>query len=327
MRAAPIRIGLAGGNFGLRVLAPALRRAGFEIAGFVAGSPVSAQAAAACGIARVIDGLDALLAEVDAVALAVPPALCAEWTAAAVARGVAVLAEKPLAPTALLARALVRDGGPPVAVDFAYAELLPFQALRRVVADRRLGAVRRVQVAWRARTRDGALAPAWKRQPEAGGGVLGLYGVHVLHAAEWLFGPLDAIGAVRDGAAERSVAFCGTFQGGALLGGELSMDAAGESFQRWEVGFEGGTAVLDNIESRSVAGFRLVLRDGQGGVLESHDDPEAAMAGLAVPVARLAARFAQALRSGASFSPGAAEAARALALAEATRAARPPAGP
>jgi predicted dehydrogenase len=325
---APLRIGLAGGNFGLRVLAPALRGAGFEITAFASRDVATARRLAdAHGIPVACAGVDALLEErLDAVALALPPSACAAAAAAAIARGIPVFAEKPLAPDAAAAQALVQAAAArnlPCVVDFEFPELLPFQALRAAVTDGTLGDVHHVQVTWLARGAAAAGGPAWKADMAAGGGLMGLYGVHILHAAEWFYGPIAAIAAQPAPPEGMATILAWRWESGAAAAAVLTMAASGPNLQRWEVSGSRGQAVLENATSGTLAGFRLRLHGPDGSVMALCDDAEAAAGGIVVPVTRLARRFAASLRGGPPPVPDLAAAHRALLLAETARRAAP----
>lgn len=323
-----LRIGLAGGNFGLRVLAPALRAAGFEITAFAGRDAATARRLAdAHGIPTACAGVDALLDEtLDAVALALPPADGAVAAAAAIARGLPIFAEKPLATSADAALGLVRAAtvsGVPCAVDFEFPELIPFQALRASVTDGTLGTVHQVQITWRAGAQSASARPSWKASAGEGGGLMGLYGVHILHAAEWLCGPIAEIGMREAPPCAQGAMLEWRWRTGALGSAVLTMAASGPSFQRWEISASRGFAILENVETGMLAGFRLRLCGADGRTLAIHSDPDAEAGGIAVPVARLARRFAARVRGEAAGFPGPAAAHRALVLAEAARRANP----
>lgn len=119
-----MRILILGCGFIGSVHADAIRAAGYEVAGVVDADPATAERlAAAHGVpwavapAEILDAAGA----VDAVVIATPPAHHAAGIHWAVANGLAILCEKPLAPTAAEARdldAACRRAGLALAVGF-----------------------------------------------------------------------------------------------------------------------------------------------------------------------------------------------------------------
>lgn len=314
-----LRIALAGGNFGLRILLPALRLAGLEVTTFIGRDAAhAATAARAHAIPHAVTSIEALAGDVEAVALALPPEACAAAARAALARSLPVFAEKPLAASRGAAASLAAAAaGVATAVDFEFMELAPFRALARLAAEGTLGALRRVCITWHARsTALDAAAPAWKRDPSAGGGVLGLYGVHVLHALEALFGPIAALAAEVAPPPEPWAVLRWDFPGGGSGCARLDLAAAGPPFQRWEIAFEHGSALLENGRLGSLMGFELALAASTAPPVV---DAEALASGPAPAIARLARRFAAAVQQAGRSAPDFAAAARTLGLVEAAR--------
>lgn len=141
-----------------------------------------------CGVERIADDYDALLAdhEVEVVYIPLPNALHAPWTLAAIAAGKHVLCEKPLALDAGEAeavRAAATAAG--VHVHEACHQLCHplYDAIARRLGGDGLGAVRRVraEVTMRPPAPDD---PRWSA--ELGGGALMDLGCYGLQAARWL---------------------------------------------------------------------------------------------------------------------------------------------
>jgi predicted dehydrogenase len=141
----------------------------------------------------------------DGVVVATPNALHAPQSIACLDLGLAVFCQKPLAPTAAEARAIVdaaRRADRLLAVDYSYRYTDGARALRRLVRDGELGEVFSVDSVFH-----NAYGPdkAWAHDPAlAGGGALVDLGVHQIDLALWLLGD-PAIRAVsgrayRDGA-------------------------------------------------------------------------------------------------------------------------------
>src|SRR6185437_4998192 len=147
-----LRIGIAGTGFGAAVHLPALQSLPGVTVVAIAGArqEKAAEIAGRYGIARSCQGIAALLAEdLDAVTLALPPDLAETAASLALDKGLAVLAEKPLASHAEAAEALARRATARTAVvDFEFAELDCFRALHGLIERGELGAIARVEIAW-----------------------------------------------------------------------------------------------------------------------------------------------------------------------------------
>lgn len=104
-----MRIGLLGtGPWAQAVHAPALSgHPDLDLAGVWGRRPDAAEELAQLHGTRAYDDVDALFADVDAVAVALPPAVQAELAARAARAGCHLLLDKPLAPTVAQGRAVV----------------------------------------------------------------------------------------------------------------------------------------------------------------------------------------------------------------------------
>ncbi len=121
--AAPVRIGLLGtGPWAWGAHAPALAaHPRVELAGFWGRRPEAAEQLAAKFGGRAYADADALIHDVDAVAIALPPSLQAEFAARAARFGKGLLLDKPVATTVAGARAVadaVESAGVPSVVFF-----------------------------------------------------------------------------------------------------------------------------------------------------------------------------------------------------------------
>lgn len=95
-----LKVGVIGGGFMARTHADAIRRAGAQLIGVRSnGEQSTRQASAALGVPG-FGSVEALLAQCDAVHVTSPNALHAEQAAAALAAGLSVVCEKPLATSA-----------------------------------------------------------------------------------------------------------------------------------------------------------------------------------------------------------------------------------
>lgn len=147
-------------------------------------------AAALAPGARLHAAPEALLEEtLDGLVIATPSALHAAQAEAALARGLAVFCQKPLARTAAETRrvlAAARQADRLLAVDLSYRRTAGMRRIREQVADGLLGEVYAVDLVFH-----NAYGPdkAWFRDPElAGGGCVIDLGTHLVDLALWTLG-------------------------------------------------------------------------------------------------------------------------------------------
>ncbi len=189
----PPRLGFAGlGWIGLNRLESIARTPGAAEVVAVA-DPVPACRARAKAIApgaRAVPDYDALLdSALDGVVIATPNALHVEQVERALARGLAVFCQKPLAPTAAdtarlvaAARAADRD----LDVDLSYRHVRAMRTVHRLVRSGAIGAVYAVELVFH-----NAYGPdkAWFADRRlAGGGCLLDLGTHLVDCALWTLG-------------------------------------------------------------------------------------------------------------------------------------------
>lgn len=308
-----IRVGVIGLGFGAAVHVPAFAALpGVQVVALGGQRPGKArELASRLGIALGGTIEEVLGAGLDAVTIALPPEAGAQVAQAALERGLAVMAEKPLAHTVERAEALAQLAvGHTTAVGFELAELECFQALKRALeAQARPGSVR---LSWR--TRSYAHSNRiwnWKTDRRRHGGVMNLLGSHILYLAEWLFGPLAEIRATYSD--ERTAAFAPTGEqpaedrasiqavtaGGVRIGIELD-NAAGESGMRWELDLPQGRLLL---EERAGGGLALGRTGGASPELLATDIPPAGVDWRIAPFRRLAGRFAGCVPQRAACTP------------------------
>lgn len=171
--------------------------AGYGLAGAVFHAPLieATDGLELAGVAtRTRGGWPALLDDVDVLVVATPNASHVEYARAALDRGLHVVVDKPLAPTAEAARSLVAE------------RLTVFQnrrwdgdflTLRRLIRAGELGTVTRLESRFE-RWRPDVAEGAWRETAEQGGGVLLDLGTHLVDQAIVLFGaPLSVYGEVR----------------------------------------------------------------------------------------------------------------------------------
>jgi predicted dehydrogenase len=193
LRVALIGYGLAGSAFHAPLIAAEPR---LELASVVTGNPERAeQARAAHPRAHVLPDADALWAaagDLDAVVVAAPNSEHVPLGLAALERGLHLVVDKPVAPTAAGAR-LLRDAAAERRLVAA-----PFHnrrwdgdalTLRRLLAEGALGRVLRFESRFE-RWRPAVDTERWRERaaPHAAGGVLFDLGPHLIDQALWLFG-------------------------------------------------------------------------------------------------------------------------------------------
>ncbi len=340
MTEAPLRLGIAGLGFGAAVHLPVFRAmAGVEIVAVAARRPERArEVAARFDIAAACGGADALLEQgLDAVSLALPPAETERASFLALERGIAVLAEKPLATNAAAAQRLAdRAEGRTAAVDFQFADAPAFAALGRALRGGFVGKLRAAEIVWlhesyaHRHRRWG-----WKLDADAHGGVMAMLGSHILFLIEALLGRIASLQAVCDrsataaiappGAApaEDLVALTATLESGAPVSITVGNAATGLSRHGWTVMCEEGALLLENTGHSTAAGFALTLQQRDAPPRLLHRDEASAEEGddRLATFRCLAERFVAAVRAGEPCAPDFAVGARIQHLIEATFAA------
>lgn len=322
-----LRIGIAGTGFGAAVHLPALQSLPGVTVVAIAGArqEKAAEIAKRHGIARSCQGIPTLLAEdLDAVTLALPPELAETAASLALDRGLAILAEKPLASRADAAEVLARLAATRTAViDFEFAELDCFRALHRLFERREFGAIERIEIEWVTQSyAHRHRIWSWKTDEARNGGVLTLIGTHVLFLIEWLFGRIAITAAELNnhatrqfappggiGAADSAVLQARTAAGAPVVI-RLCNAAMGSPCHRWEIIGERGRAVLENSTSDPVAGFRLSFAAAGEPLKEILREPAASGDGRLRPFRSLAERFVAAVRTGTTCQPDFAAGAR-----------------
>lgn len=311
-----IQVGVVGLRFGAQVHVPAFRRDPRCTVVALAGRDAAATRAEADALAIPVAhaGWRAMVDDprIEAISVAVPPALQPEIVAAAAARGKHVFCEKPLAASAAAAAAAaecVRRAGVVHAIDFIFPELDAWQRARMLLRDGAIGTPRHFAYAWRvetfaARTRSGS----WKVRHEDGGGAIGNFLPHVIFNLEWLLAPVTGIQPCPSGEARRSTLFfdgVATLEGGIHGSVSLSADAFLGDGHKVTVFGESGTLVLSNATSDYATGFELHMGTRDGGRLEviMTETGTAGVDGRIRPVSRIVRRFAEAIAADGPVAP------------------------
>jgi predicted dehydrogenase len=192
MRLRKPRLGFLGVGWIGRNRMEAIARDGCaEIAAIADAHPDTREAAAALapGAAR-LDSLDALLGhELDGLVIATPSALHAQQAEAALAHGLAVFCQKPLARTADETRGVIhaaRRANRLLGVDLSYRRTTGMQRIRELVSAGDIGDVYAVDLVFH-----NAYGPdkPWFRDPAlSGGGCVIDLGIHMIDLALWTLG-------------------------------------------------------------------------------------------------------------------------------------------
>lgn len=161
--------------------ARAFQELGCDLVGVVDVDPKVHQWAEELGTTAYTDYRDLFSLELDAVSLALPPRLHPQVIREFVSRGTAVFCEKPVAPTAEEAKALLDDLGPeaPVMVGFCFRYNAAYRRLKELIHSGAIGRVRSIiaRKCWGTRT-------PWRLQ-EAGG-VVFVKDIHYYDLIPWL---------------------------------------------------------------------------------------------------------------------------------------------
>ena len=194
----PISVGIVGIGYGQHVLAPAFAAdERCQVAAICASTTDRAEAVARrLSIPRALGDWRALVAdpEIDVLAIAVPPALQVPVVLAAAAARKAVFCEKPVAPTASQAHAMLRaveDARVVHAVDFLFPEIAAWKRASQIIRGGELGALRQIDLSWKVETyAHRTRSDSWKLRNADGGGTLNNFVSHSIYYLEWLFGPI-----------------------------------------------------------------------------------------------------------------------------------------
>jgi len=307
--ASKVGIGVVGSGFGGYGLTPAFRRdPRCEVLAIAASTIESATSAAKkWNISRAGTWQELVAADdLDAIAIAVPPALQPEIASAAFAAGKAVFAEKPLACGPKEASAMVgwaEASGLANMIDFIFPELDTWREAKRMLDDGQLGQLTHVFLDWRMESYDiRNRIEGWKTASEQGGGVMSNFGSHSFYYLEWLLGPMASLSASlssfggRSGTGDTLAVASVNFESGVTGSMTLSSGALLGLGHRLEIHGEDGAIVLANPDADPVEGFCLLAGTRTSGRLdlrseERHSERNSSEDSRVFSVARLAGRF------------------------------------
>jgi predicted dehydrogenase len=253
-----LRIAVVGTGFGARIQVPGLRASGrFDVAALVGrDAERTRRVAERLGVEVACTSLEDALAtsEIDAVAIATPPATHAPLAIAAARAGKHVLCEKPMARSLAEAQAMcdaVHAAGVVGAVGFEFRFHPARAMLARMIARGDLG---EPQLLVCVDTLPLYVAPykappAWWYDADAGGGWLGASGSHLLDAARVWLGEVCALAAIVDtlgrGTADDTFALLLRMASGARAVLQQSAAVRGPRLQAFRLSGSDGTAWID----------------------------------------------------------------------------------
>jgi predicted dehydrogenase len=266
---------------------------------------------------------DELTGRVDAVLIAAPNAVHESIARPLLEAGVHVLVEKPMARTAGECDrmcAAAERGGAVLAVGHDFRHFPVARYAKELFASGALGPVRRVDLRQSAGGR-WPYASTAVLSPEAGGGVLLDFGVHLLDLLLWWLGDMRAISSRDDavGGIETECEVELELAGGAPV--QVTLSRSRTLSDTVTVACERGTAEIGVFEPAII---RITPTGGTLPLLGTVSDPEFERAPLATVFGRQIADFATAVRSGRPPAVSAAEGRRVVALAESCYAVRQP---
>lgn len=325
-------MGVVGAGFGANVHVPAFRLdPRCVVAGLCSLSMERARAAAErLGIEHAFNDWRAMVTDpaIDALSIAVPPALQPAVVATAAEAGKHVFCEKPAGPDSAQVRtmlAAVQARGIVHAVDFMFPEIDAWRRAKAVLDARGLGRLRQVVVSWRVETRAHRDAlDSWKVRPEDGGGTLNNFVSHSFFYLEWLCGPIRKLNArlrPRDAGSEARVDAWLEFGSGVPGALSVAADAFLGPGHRLEIYGDQGTLVLENRTADYARGFQLCTGTRQTRTLieATAAEPDGSVDGRIAAVASIARRFLGAISGGAPAKPDLADGLRVQQLIDAAR--------
>jgi predicted dehydrogenase len=331
-----VRIGIVGCNYGRLVQLPAFRLDPRCEVVALAGRDATrtAELANAVNIPLAFGSWEQLVEHpnVDAVAIAVTPALQPAIAIRALELGKPVFAEKPMGADLAGAQAMAQAAeasGRPTMVDFSFGEISSWRKAKAMLDEGEIGRLRHVSVNWNVENYATRMRiKNWKTTGADGGGALGNFVSHSFHYLEWLCGPIVGMSArlsslLDEPAMETNAAVSMAFQSGA--GGTLAMSCASYlgSGHRLEFYGEDGALMLINDTADYMRGFRLsaVRRPADAMTPVEVADPvdRRFPDGRIAPVSRLVAGFLDAIENGQPTSVGFAQGLRVQALLDAAR--------
>ena len=177
--AGKLSVGIIGGGFGTTGLLPAFKS--------IPGCTVVGVCAHRSGWKEFLQRTD-----LDAVAIAVPPAAQYAITKLAITKGLHVFAEKPLAANVAQAKELLtlaKKRRIVHGIDFIFPEINAWQKVKEMLDKETFGALKHVSVNWDWQSGEDRFdKKTWRSDLKQGGGALAFYFSHGLHYLEFFAG-------------------------------------------------------------------------------------------------------------------------------------------
>lgn len=194
---------VVGTGFGCRIHVPALRAAGFEVAGLVGtNADKTAGRAQECGVPEAFVDLDAAIQKTGAraVTIASPPHTHAELALKAIAHGCHVLCEKPMANSLAEAESMLQaaeQAGVTHLIGHQFRWSPERATVTRALQNDMIGEPRFLTlVSYLPLLADPEKhMPAWWFDSDAGGGWLGAHGSHLIDQVRSWLGEFDSVSA------------------------------------------------------------------------------------------------------------------------------------
>lgn len=277
-----LRLGIAGAGFGLKVLLPVF--AGIEGVRVVAISGRSVGAARLPPECLAYPDWKTMLrtAKLDAVAIALPPLEQELAAAVALASGLHLFCEKPLALCPSVAEALARDAQRKKrvgCVDFEFRKILAFEIARNHLS--RIGRPLTLTISWKINAHATPPPPgSWKYDAARGGGAMSSFGCHLVDLCAFLLGRLEVLSykpylriperPAAAGVSWRKTAedaFDLTLRSADGAEARIEMDTVAERDEGLHLalkGAEGRLLVVDRAPSNYFAGWEVLFESGDG---------------------------------------------------------------
>ncbi len=255
-----LRIGIIGAGFGTTGLLPAFT-----------GIPQCE----VVGVCTKRDEWQAFLerTDLDAVAIAVPPRAQYDIAKAAIARGLHVFAEKPLASNLDEAQellALANQKGVVHGIDLMFPDIIAWETVRALLEKKTYGALRHLSCSWEWLSGDLRYGKdTWRTNVKEGGGALAFYFSHELYAIERFAGKIQdvkgtlayALLSKNGGEVGADVTF--TFENGAT--GEAHISCNSPESIRHEFIFTCENAVIELKSANAIVdGFTVTVTGPEG---------------------------------------------------------------
>lgn len=196
-----IKIAIIGTGFGAAAHIPAFQSIeGVDVVAVASENLKKAKTVAdKFGIPNPLSGfIEILDINLDAVSIALPPAVSGTAIRAAQRKNLHILAEKPLSGTLDETKEILFHKTDRIQmVNFQFPELKPFSLLRKMVQSGQYGMTRIVNIRWLVESyAERHHIMNWKRSRQQYGGVLNILGTHLIHYVEHIFGEIESLTAM-----------------------------------------------------------------------------------------------------------------------------------